>query len=136
MRRYIASVILVTFIAPLALPAPASADNRTIAGLTLLLGGAGLAAGAFNWSKSCPDGYTTHRFQGQQTQCVYVDRFGSDVISEPTNAEFKRPALAWAGGAAVLTGAVLLFWPKRAPSPSITLSVTPSGVRAAKTIQF
>jgi len=136
MRRFIAAVVLVTFVTTLALPARASADSRTVAGVSLLLGGGLLAAGAFNYDTSCPAGYSTHTFQGQETQCVRISASGSDVRSAPTEVEFKRPALAWAGGAAVLAGTLLLLWPKRAPSPSITLSVTPSGVRAAKTIRF
>lgn len=128
--------IVVVCILAMALPAPASADGKKIAGASLMLGGAGLAAAAFNWRKSCPEGYSTHTFEGLDTQCVYISSFGSDVRTADTKVNFARPALAWAGGGAALLGFVLLMWPNRAATPSINISVSPAGLRAGKTIRF
>lgn len=129
-------LIAMVCVVALALPAPAVADSRKIAGGVLMLGGAGLVAGAFNWRKSCPDGYSTHTFEGLETQCVYISSFGSDVRTADTKVNFKRPGMAWAGGAAAAVGLVMLMWPSRPAHPSINIAVTPSGVQAAKTIKF
>ncbi|MGE0445647.1 MAG: hypothetical protein AB7P99_10500 [Vicinamibacterales bacterium] len=134
MHRFTALALVVTLFA--GLPSTAFAAGRKTVGASLLIGGVGLGAAAFNWRKSCPDGYSTHTFEGLETQCVYLHQFGSDVRTAETRVKFKRPGLAWAGGAAALTGIVRLLIPNRPASPSITFSITPTGVRATKTIGF
>lgn len=115
--------------------AEAAGEKKAATGILLMATGVGLAVGAFNYDSSCPRGYTTHRFEGAQTQCVYISSSGdSDVISEPTTVTLERPLLLWGGFAAAGAGALLLFLPKRVQRAAPSVTVTPYGFAASKSV--
>jgi hypothetical protein len=101
----------------------------------LTLGDAGLMMAAFDYSFEGPAGYTTHTFEGLPTQCVYVDRYRSDVREQPTSATYSRPTFTKAGIASAALGVVVLLYPRtarRAPS----IAITPTAWVASKTFGF
>lgn len=133
MRGRLAVRVVVVLVALTLGVGPASAGQRKWVGAGVVVAGAGLAAAAFNYREQCPPGYTSHRFQGMSTQCVYLSRAGSDVRTASTAATFARPPLAWAGGAVAAAGVILLLWPS---SPPVTVSVSPRGVSASRVVRF
>lgn len=133
MGRRVVRVIAAALVA-VSVAVPANAANRKWVGAGVLAAGAGLVAAAFNYREQCPPGYTSHRFQGASTQCVFISRSGSDVRTASTEVTLARPALGWAGGGVAAVGALLLLWPSS--SKPVTLSVSPRGVSASRTIRF
>jgi hypothetical protein len=104
-------------------------------GTVLTLGGTIATIAAFSYDTSCPAGYTTHTFQGLPTQCVYVSQYGSDVREQPTTATLERPGMLYGGIGAAAVGLIVLLSPRSAKhAPSI--SFTPRGWKASKTLTF
>ena len=139
-RQYgVAMKSLITWCVAVALvcaPLPVEAAGKKLVGAALVVVGGGLVAGAFDWRVQCPMFYTKHTFQNSTTQCVYISTRGdSDVRAATTEVSLVRPALVYAGAAAVLTGVVLLMLPKRVTTV-VDVSVTPPGVHASKTFGF
>ena len=128
-------LMIMWLVCVLLVPMPAQAAGRKVAGAVLAVAGAGLIAGAFDWSTQCPPGYSTHTFQNLPTQCVFISSRGSDVQEATTKLSFERPALVWAGAATAVTGVVLLLLPKKV-AKTVQLSVAPSRVSASKTFGF
>lgn len=115
----------------------AAGEKKAVTGILLMATGAGLAAGAFNYDSSCPRGYTTHRFEGAETRCVFISSSGdSDVISQPTSMSLERPLLLWGGVATAGAGAVLLFLPKRVQRAAPSVTFVPRGVAASKSVSW
>lgn len=111
---------------------PAAAQSRKTTGIVSLLAGAGLVIAAFDFeSDICPEGYSTHTYQHQPTQCVFVSPdwpFDTDVRDATTDASFARPKLAWAGIGAVGLGAVLLTLPDNRVTRDLDVQVSPERV--------
>ena len=111
---------------------PAAAQSRKTTGIVSLLAGAGLVIAAFDYeSDICPEGYSTHTYQHQTTQCVFVSPdwpFDTDVRDATTDATFTRPKLAWAGIGAVGLGAVLLTLPDNRVTRDLDVQVSPERV--------
>lgn len=111
---------------------PAAAQSRKTTGIVSLLAGAGLVIAAFDFETDiCPEGYSTHTYQHQPTQCVFVSPdwpFDTDVRDASTEATFSRPKLAWAGIGAVGLGAVLLTLPDNRVTRDLDVQVSPERV--------
>ena len=111
---------------------PAAAQSRKTTGIVSILAGAGLVIAAFDYETDiCPEGYSRHTYQHQQTQCVYVSPdwpFDTDVRDATTEATFTRPKLAWAGIGAVGLGAVLLTLPDNRVTRDLDVQVSPERV--------
>lgn len=111
---------------------PAAAQSRKTTGIVSLLAGAGLVVAAFDYeSDICPEGYSTHTYQHQPTQCVFVSPdwpFDTDVRDATTDATFARPKLAWTGIGAVGLGAVLLTLPDNRVTRDLDVQVSPERV--------
>ncbi len=127
--------ILATAVLGLVLPAaaaPAAAQSRKTTGIVSILAGAGLVIAAFDYETDvCPEGYSTHTYQHQPTQCVHVSPvfpFDTDVRDATTEATFTRPKLAWAGVGAVGLGAVLLTLPDNRVTRDLDVQVSPERV--------
>ena len=98
--------------------APASAQqwSRTTTGIVTLSAGVGLVFAAFDFTFDvCPEGYSTHTYQNQPTQCLYVSPsppFDTDVRDATTEATLSHPQARLdrhrrhspGGGAACLAG--------------------------------
>jgi hypothetical protein len=112
--------------------APAAAQSRKTTGIVSLLAGAGLVIAAFDYETDvCPEGYSTHTYEGQTTQCHYVSPdppFDTDLRDATTKATFTRPKLAWAGIGAVGLGAVLLTLPDNRVTRDLDVQVSPERV--------
>ncbi len=133
MKKPIACAAIVALLTPTLANA---ADKKNVTGALLLLGGAGSMALAFDYHSQCPSGYTTHTFQNLPTQCVYVDRYGSDVIDQPTNINLSRKPMLWGGIGAVAAGVMVLAMPRRAARQMPSIEITPNGWRATKAFSF
>ncbi len=111
---------------------PAAAQSRKTTGIVSLLAGAGLVIAAFDYETDiCPEGYSTHTYQHQPTQCVYVSAdwpFDTDFRDAATEATFTRPKLAWAGIGAIGLGAVLLTLPENRVTRDLDVQVSPERV--------
>lgn len=111
---------------------PAAAQSRKTTGIVSLLAGAGLVIAAFDYEADiCPEGYSTHTYQDQPTQCFYQSPdppFDTDLRDATTKATFSRPKLAWAGIGAVGLGAVLLTLPDNRVTRDLDVQVSPEGV--------
>ena len=127
--------VVMSLVLIVSLSVSAFAEKKTTAGVLLVVAGSASMLGAFNWRESCPAGYTTHTFEGLQTQCVYLSSTGSDVRAASPKITYKRPAMMYAGAGVVAGGIVLLLLPKRA-TQGVTLSIAPQGLRVSKTIDF
>ena len=116
----------------LSVASPAPAQSRKATGIVSILAGAGLVIAAFDYETDvCPEGYGTHTYQHQPTQCVYVSPdwpFDTDVREATTEATFTRPKLAWAGIGAVGLGAVLLTLPDNRVTRDLDVQVSPERV--------
>jgi hypothetical protein len=127
-------------VAALAVPGIASAQGKKIVGWSAIAVGTGLSFAAYNWDSSCPTGYTTHTsssFGGPtDTACVWIGRTGSDVRDPEVSAQFARPGLLWAGIGTAALGTVLLFLPARAQKVVPSVTVTPKGVTASKSVKW
>ena len=138
MKRILALIVVVALLIP-TVPLQA-ADGRKVAGVLLVVGGIGTMFGAFSYHKYCPDGYSTHTFQGLPTECVFINfRTGdSDVRRASPTVTLRRPPMLYAGAGAVVGGIVLLSLPKRAKKVTrdLDISVSPRGVLASKTITW
>lgn len=132
----ITRVIALTLVLALYAPMAHAAEKKNIWGASLLLGGIGVAALAWDYTPQCPDGYTTHTFQGLPTQCVRISSYGSDVINQPTNVEFSRPKLLGAGAAISAAGLILLMYHKAPPKTAPSIVITSQGWRATKSFYF
>ena len=112
--------------------APATAQSRKTMGIVSLLAGAGLVIAAFDYETDiCPEGYSTHTYQHQPTQCYYVSPhppFDTDLRDATTEATFTRPKLAWAGIGAAGLGAVLLTLPDNRMTRDLDVQVSPERV--------
>ena len=113
-----------------------AADGKKVSGGLLILGGATSMALAFDYHAQCPNGYSTHQFQGLKTQCVYIGNNFSDVIDQPTNVNYKRPKMMYGGIAGVGIGVVLLAMPARVQRHAPSVTLTPAGWQASKTVRF
>ena len=111
---------------------PAAAQSRKTTGIVSLLAGAGLVIAAFDYEADiCPEGYSTHTYQDQPTQCFYQSPdppFDTDLRDATTKATFSRPKLAWAGIGAVGLGAVLLTLPDNRVTRDLDVQVSPERV--------
>ncbi len=111
--------------------APASAQqwSRQTTGIVTLSAGVGLVFAAFDFTFDvCPEGYSTHTYQNQPTQCLYVSPsppFDTDVRDATTEASLSHPKLAWTGIGAIALGAVLLAWPDNRVTRDIDVQVSP-----------
>jgi hypothetical protein len=136
MKEILTAMVIVALMS-VAMPSAAHAGlSRQATGGLMLLGGTTMIFGAFNWSASCPSGYTTHRFEGLETQCVYIDRYGSDVRGEDVNVEMGREWMLPAGIGTAIGGLVLMTLPKKAKKVAPSISLTPGGWKATKTVTF
>lgn len=130
MKRIVSAAIGVLVL--LSVAAPAAAQSRKATGFVSLLAGAGLVIAAFDYKTDvCPEGYSTHTYQHQPTQCVYVSPdwpFDSDFRDATTEATFTRPKLAWVGIGAVGLGAVLLTLPDNRVTRNLDVQVSPERV--------
>lgn len=134
-RKVVAMVAALAVLLPTL--AEAAGQKETITGIALMATGVGLTLGAFNYDSSCPRGYTTHRFHGAETQCVSISSSGdTDVIPQPIRMSLERPLLLWGGLAAAGAGAALLFLPKRVQRAAPSVTVTPRGVAASKSVSW
>jgi hypothetical protein len=116
--------------------AVAQTSKTKVAGAIAIASGVGLMVAAFDYDASCPAGYTTHYFEGLETQCSYIGRTYTNIESQTVTTTFARPMLMWSGLGAVGAGVVLLMLPKRVQRYSPSVSVSPQGVTATKTIKF
>ena len=130
-RLAIVSVLVAVLVAPVQV----HAAGKKKVGAILTLSGSVLMLSAFNYSQSCPSGYSTHTFQGLPTECVYISANGSDVQQPPVSVSYQRPALMWSGVGAATTGIVLMLLPTRA-AKVVDVSVTPKGWLASTTFGF
>ena len=116
-------------VVPMLAAAPAEAQSRKTVGWVSVLAGSGLVAAAFNYEADiCPDGYSTHTYQHQSTQCYYANPtppFDSDLRDASTRITFERPALIWAGIGAIGLGAVLLTLPENPVTRDLDVQVSP-----------
>lgn len=130
MKRILTAAMCV--LALLSAAGPAAAQSRKTTGIVSLLAGAGLVIAAFDYETDiCPEGYSTHTYQHQPTQCVYVSPnppFDTDIRDATTEADFTRPKLAWAGIGAVGLGAVLLTLPDNRVTRDLDVQVSPERV--------
>ena len=128
--RVSGALLVVLLVAPL----PARAQDRTTVGVISMLAGGGLIAAAFDYrGDQCPQGYTTHRFEGLTTQCVSIFSDGSSSVLDATTAiRYKRPGLMWSGVAAAGLGTVLLLLPDRAANATPSVDFAPDGWRVSK----
>ena len=130
MKRMVTVAVGVLLLLSVAAPAPA--QSRKTTGIVSILAGAGLVIAAFDYETDiCPEGYSTHTYQYQPTQCVYVSPdwpFDTDVRNATTEATFTRPKLAWAGVGAVGLGAVLLTLPDNRVTRDLDVQVSPERV--------
>ena len=110
----------------------AAAQSRKATGFVSLLAGAGLVIAAFDYETDvCPEGYSTHTYQDQPTQCFYTSLdppYDTDLRDATTEATFTRPKLAWAGIGAVGLGAVLLTLPDNRVTRDLDVQVSPERV--------
>ncbi len=118
--------------------APAEAQSRDTVGWISVAAGAGLLAAAFNYEGDiCPDGYSRHTYQHQQTQCYYQSPdppFDTDLRNASVRVTFKRPGLMWAGIGAIGLGAVLVTLPENRVTRDLDVQVSPQ--RFAVTRRF
>ena len=118
--------------------APASAQqwSRTTTGAVTLSAGVGLVFAAFDFTFDvCPEGYSTHTYQNQPTQCLYVSPsppFDTDVRDATPAATLSHPKLAWTGIGAIALGAVLLAWPDNRVTRDIDVQVSPERVEVRR----
>jgi hypothetical protein len=139
MKKLTVVWVVAVMTAGLVIPTRASAaEAKTVAAAALIVTGGVMMVTAFDYDTSCPAGYTTHAFEGLPTQCVHVDRYGSDVINQPTTAEYARPTLFWSGVGAVGVGTLLALLPKGAQraTQNVNVSMAPGGWRASKTVRL
>ena len=114
--------------------APASAQqwSRKTTGIVTLSAGVGLVFAAFDFTFDvCPEGYSTHTYQNQPTQCLYVSPsppFDTDVRDATTEATLSHPKLAWTGLGAIALGAVLLTLPDNRVTRDLDVQVSPARV--------
>ena len=133
------STALAVCVAALAWAAvPAEAQSRKTVGWISVLAGSGLVAAAFNYEGDiCPDGYSTHTYQYEATQCYYTSPgppYDSDLRDATTRITFERPALMWAGIGAIGLGAVLLTLPKNRVTRDLDVQVSPQRVAVSRRI--
>ena len=118
--------------------APAEAQSRDTVGWISVATGAGLLLAAFNYEGDiCPDGYSTHRYQHQTTQCYYESPgppYDTDLRDASVRITFKRPGLMWAGIGAIGLGAVLLTLPENPVTRDLGVQASPQ--RFAVTRRF
>lgn len=140
-KNTVAAVLAAVVI--LATAMPASADPKTAIGWSLIAGGGGMVAGAWDYESGCPPGYTTHTYDlgyqyGKETYCAYANRYGSDVRKESVSATFARPTLLRIGLATVGVGVLTLALPSKAKpvTKDLEVSVTPGGWSASKAVRF
>ena len=130
MKRILATAMCVLALSCAA--TPAEAQSRKTTGIVSILAGAGLVIAAFDYETDvCPEGYSTHTYQHQPTQCFYMNPmppFDSDLRDATTEATFTRPKLAWAGVGAVGLGAVLLTLPDNRVTRDLDVQVSPERV--------
>jgi len=129
-----ASISMVATVALCATAVPARAAAPVL-GWSLVAGGGGAIAAAWDYRSSCGAGYTTHTFENLPTQCVHISQYGSDVRTEQSSATFKRPMLVKVGAATVAAGIVVLLLPERAQkvARTVDVAVTPHGGWQAST---
>ena len=129
-KRILAAAVCVLVL--LSAAPPAAAQPRKTAGIVSLLAGAGLVIAAFDYETDvCPEGYSTHTYEGQTTQCFYQSPdppFDTDLRDASTEASFTRSKLAWAGIGAVGLGAVLLTLPDNRVTRDLDVQVSPERV--------
>lgn len=130
MKRVLTAAVCVLVL--LSAAAPAAAQSRKTTGIVSILAGAGLVLAAFDYETDvCPEGYSKHTYQHQQTQCFYtnpVPPFDTDLRDATTEADFTRPKLAWAGIGAIGLGAVLLTLPDNRVTRDLDVQVSPERV--------
>lgn len=111
---------------------PAAAQSRTMLGLLSVLAGSGLVAAAFDYqADTCPEGYSTHTFEHEPTQCFFVSPhppFDTDTRDAATDVTLKRPALLWTGVGALGAGALLLLLPENGITRGLDVQVAPERV--------
>ena len=116
--------------------APAEAQSRKTVGWISVLAGSGLVAAAFNYEGDiCPDGYSTHTYQHQPTQCYYeslTPPVDTDLRDASTRVTFERPGLMWAGIGAIGLGAVLLTLPENRVTRDLDVHVSPERVAVTR----
>ena len=116
--------------------APAAAQSRTTVGWISVASGSALVAAAFNYEGDvCPDGYSTHTYQHQSSQCYYaspVPPYDTDVRDATIRITFERPHLIWAGIGAIGLGAVLLTLPDNRVTRDLDVQVSPARVAVAR----
>ena len=130
MKRMLTAAVCVLLL--LSVAAPAAAQSRKTTGIVSILAGAGLVIAAFDYETDiCPEGYSTHTYQHQPTQCVFVSPdwpFDTDIRDATTEATFTRPKLAWTGVGAVGLGVVLLTLPDNRVTRNLDVQVSPERV--------
>ena len=141
MSRIESFIVGVVLVALLGTPVHVHAAGKKTVGAVLTASGGAMMLLAFNYKgHQCPFGYSTHRFEGATTQCVFISSFppfNSDVRDATTKATYERPGLMWGGLGVAATGIVLMMLPTRvAQVVDVDVSVTPTGWRASKTFGF
>lgn len=143
LTRHVAVAVVVVAVVSLTETEPATAQSRQVIGVTTVLVGAGLMAGAFDYRGDvCPAGYSTHRYQNLPTQCVFVSNrppYNSDVQEATTKVRLKRRGMLWSGLGAVGVGVVLFMLPGdagQAVSRTVDIRVAPDRVQFGKTFGF
>ena len=136
MQRFILVFVL---LAVLVAPVQVHAAGKKTAGAILTASGGAMMLLAFNYKgHQCPAGYSTHRFEGLTTQCVFISSvppFNSNVQDATTKVTYERPNLMWSGLGVAGAGIVLMLLPTRA-AEVVDVSVTPTGWQASKTFGF
>ena len=126
--RTVAAVVACFVVLAWAAP-PAEAQSRDTVGWISIAAGSGLVLGAFNYEGDiCPDGYSTHRYQHQTTQCYYESPgppYDTDLRDASVRITFERPGLMWAGIGAIGLGAVLLTLPENPVTRDLDVQVSP-----------
>lgn len=125
-------VAALAYVALLSAAPPAAAQSRTTLGWVSVLAGSGLVAAAFDYQgDTCPEGYSTHTFEHEPTQCLFVSPhppFDTDTRDATTDVTFKRPALLWAGVGALGAGALLLLLPDNGVTRGLDVQIAPERV--------
>ena len=116
-------------------------DVKFGAAALMLLAGPILTLAAFDYSGgSCPEGYSSHKFEGVRTQCVRIYASGdSDVRTVERSVRLKRKWMLYSGLGSIAGGLILILLPGdtgQAVSNAIDLRIEPNRIRVGKTFGF
>ena len=119
------------------------AEGKRTLGVVTAIAGAGMVVGAFNYKKTCDDGYRSvyeTGFRAEYATYDYCTTFAGNTVTTretPVDISLKRPKLLYSGIGAVIGGVLLATVFRGAPAlKDVTLGVGPGELRVQKAFSF